>query len=71
MLPKRRLFLAFFSAVVGVKPDGTLLLVNLGGATIREAAQAMKALGARDAVNLDGGASSGLWFAGKYVAKPG
>lgn len=65
------LSMAMARSAVGVKPDGTLLLANLGGATVKEAAQVMKALGARYAVNLDGGASSGLWFAGRYLVKPG
>ena len=31
----------------------------------------MKALGCRDAMNLDGGASSGLFFRGAYLTRPG
>jgi len=65
------LSMAMARSAVGVKPDGTLLLASFGGATVKEAAQVMKALGARDAVNLDGGASSGLWYAGRYLIEPG
>ena len=31
----------------------------------------MKALGAYQAMNLDSGASSGLWVRGKYLSTPG
>ncbi|WP_233432483.1 MULTISPECIES: phosphodiester glycosidase family protein [Thermoanaerobacterium] len=31
----------------------------------------MKDLGAYDAMNLDGGASSGIYFKGEYLTKPG
>jgi len=31
----------------------------------------MKQLNAYNAMNLDGGASSGLWFKGSYIRKPG
>lgn len=58
-------------SAVGVKSDGTILLVSVPVATVKEMALVMKGLGAREAVNLDGGASSGLWCAGKYIAKPG
>ena len=34
-------------------------------------AQVMQVLGAREAMNLDGGASSGLVYEGKYLTKPG
>jgi len=40
-------------------------------ATVRQLADIMKALGAYDAMNLDGGASSGLWVQGKYLVQPG
>ena len=31
----------------------------------------MKNLGATDAMNFDGGASSGLYYKGKYITTPG
>lgn len=55
---------------IGVKKDGTILLVATSG-TIRQAAQKMKALGCIEAMNLDGGASSGVYGAGKYVRPAG
>ena len=58
-------------SAVGITQSGTLLLVTCGGATVRQLAGVMKALGARDAMNLDGGASSSLWVQGRYLVRPG
>jgi len=58
-------------SAVGVTKDGVLLLVTCSGATVRQLASVMKALGAYDAMNLDGGASSSLWANGKYLTAPG
>ncbi|NLC56426.1 MAG: phosphodiester glycosidase family protein [Armatimonadetes bacterium] len=57
-------------SAVGIRRDGTLLLVTTT-ATVRQLADVMKALGAYDAMNLDGGASSGLWVQGRYLTSPG
>ena len=54
--------------LAGVQEDGTLLLVTVdgrragwsAGVTLPEAARVMRALGARDALNLDGGGSTAL-----------
>ncbi|HBT20697.1 MAG TPA: hypothetical protein DEA47_04985 [Peptococcaceae bacterium] len=58
-------------SAIGVKRDGTILLVTVPGTTIRQLANIMQKLGAYDAMNLDGGASSGLWLKGKYITRPG
>lgn len=58
-------------SAVGITRDRALLLVTCESATIRQLAQAMLALGAHDAMNLDGGASSGLWADGRYLTSPG
>jgi len=57
-------------SAVGITRGRTLLLVT-AGATVRQLADVMKALGAYDAMNLDGGASSSLWVQGKYLVSPG
>lgn len=58
-------------SAVGLTRAGHLLLVTCPSATIEQLAAVMKALGCVEAMNLDGGASSGLWFRGKYLATPG
>jgi exopolysaccharide biosynthesis protein len=40
------------------------------GASFGESAAVMKALGARDAFNLDGGGSTGMTVAGNLVTRP-
>jgi len=57
-------------SAVGLTGKGRLLLATCSGATIRQLAEAMKALGCRHAMNLDGGASSGLWLRGRYLTRP-
>ena len=64
--------------LAGVRPDGTLLLVTVDGRlpgwsvgmTLAEAARLMRSLGARDALNLDGGGSSTMVVRGEVVNRP-
>ena len=56
---------------IGSTADGKLLLVQTSWATIPQLKEAMLALGCVDAVNLDGGSSSGMYFNGLYLATPG
>jgi hypothetical protein len=58
-------------SAIGITADQTVLLMTTGNATEVQLARVMKTLGARDAMNLDGGASSGLWFQGAYLTSPG
>lgn len=58
-------------SAIGVTRDHKLLLVTAPGATIPQMAELMKQAGAVQAMNMDGGASSGLYYDGKYVTKPG
>ncbi|MGH2372803.1 MAG: phosphodiester glycosidase family protein [bacterium] len=39
--------------------------------SVVDLARLMRVLGAHDAMNLDGGASSGLWVEGRYLTAPG
>lgn len=56
---------------IGSTADGKLLLVQTSAATIGQLKQAMLALGCVDAVNLDGGASTAMYYNGSTVASPG
>jgi exopolysaccharide biosynthesis protein len=64
------LVLSTARSAVGLTRDRRLLLVTTSG-TIPQLAGIMKALGAYQAMNLDGGASSGLWLRGHYLRSPG
>jgi len=64
--------------LAGVRADGKLLLVTVDGRrpgwstgmTLPEAARLMRSLGARDAVNLDGGGSTTMTVRGEVVNRP-
>lgn len=63
---------------LGVTADGRLLLVVVDGRQsgyssgmgLQELADLMTSLGARDAINLDGGGSSTMWLNGLVVNRP-
>ena len=64
--------------LAGVRADGKLLLVTVDGhrpgwstgVTLPEAARLMRSLGARDALNLDGGGSTTMMVRGQVVNRP-
>jgi hypothetical protein len=64
--------------LAGVRSDGSLLLVTVdgrrpgwsAGVTLREAARLMRSLGAREALNLDGGGSTAMAVRGRTVNRP-
>ena len=64
--------------MAGVAPDGRVLLVTVDGrrprvsvgVTLAEGARVMRALGARDAMNLDGGGSTTMVVGGRVVNRP-
>ena len=64
--------------LAGVHRDGDLLLATVdgrqpgwsAGVTLAEAARLMRALGARDALNLDGGGSTAMTVRGELVNRP-
>jgi len=58
-------------SAIGITRDGKLLLVTVSGLTVRELAEAMRQLGAVQAMNLDGGASSALYCNGLTLTQPG
>ena len=52
--------------------DGTFVyLVIVTNATVTDSAYVMQALGARDALNLDGGGTAAMWIGGSYKVGPG
>jgi hypothetical protein len=57
---------------VGLTRDNRLQFVAVRqGVTMRELSKLMKAIGAYNAIALDGGTSTALYFAGRYIARPG
>jgi exopolysaccharide biosynthesis protein len=65
------LTLAARRSAVGFTRDGKILLVTVNGVTVRQLASILKQLGAYQAMNLDGGSSSGLYVRGKTLTAPG
>lgn len=56
---------------IAIRKDGSILIATVSGATMKQWAQVMVAMGAQQAMNLDGGASSGMWYKGKTITSPG
>ncbi len=64
--------------LAGVKPDGTLLFVTVDGrapdhsvgASFEESARLMRALGAAEALNLDGGGSTAMTIGEELATRP-
>jgi hypothetical protein len=64
--------------LAAVRPDGRLLLVTVDGrrpgysvgVTLPEATRVLRALGARDALKLDGGGSTTMTVRGRVVNRP-
>lgn len=58
-------------SAIGFTKDRSLILLTTRSATINDLAQVMVKLGCDKAMNLDGGASSGLYYKGEIITKPG
>lgn len=58
-------------SAIGITSDGKLIIVTTSAASIPELAEVMVKLKAVEAMNLDGGASSGLYANGKYITPAG
>jgi exopolysaccharide biosynthesis protein len=56
---------------VGVTAEGKLVFISTGSATIPQLRELMLSLGCVDAFNLDGGASTGLYYNGTIYRTPG
>lgn len=57
-------------SMIGVKANGHVVLAVSSG-TMSQIAKEMVTLGCIEAMNLDGGASSGLYASGRYLRTPG
>jgi len=55
---------------VGMK-DGAIVIGHIFAASYADAAATLRALGLQNALNLDGGGSSALWYEGGYKVGPG
>ncbi len=56
---------------IAIMADGSVMIATVPGATMKQWAAVMQKLGAVQAMNLDGGASSGMLAGGKVVTSPG
>lgn len=63
--------MAFARSAIGVTDSGNLLLVAGITCDLQQMADVMSQLGAKDAICLDSGASSGLYVNDGYMVKPG
>lgn len=68
----RRLFGRARRCAIGLTAKNKLLLVaTTQNITLGQLAAFMKGIGAVEAVNLDGGSSTGLYYGGSFAVKPG
>ena len=58
-------------SALGITKDNKLILVTGSNLTMNQLAHVMKSLNCDKAMNLDGGASSGLYAKGKMITTPG
>jgi hypothetical protein len=65
-----QLFRIVERSVVGVSRDRRTLILATATGSLHQMARIMRRLGAYEAMNLDGGASSGLWARGHYLTTP-
>lgn len=56
---------------IGIRKDGSVVIVTVNKATIKDLGEILRAVGAVQGMNLDGGASSGLFAAGRMLTTPG
>jgi len=56
---------------VGITRNGQILFVVVHRANLNELVNIMVSLGCQQAMNLDGGSSSGLWYRSGNIISPG
>jgi exopolysaccharide biosynthesis protein len=63
--------MAYNRSGVGVTADNIVMLVTCSSLTPQEFGEAMADLGSLNAMQMDSGASSCLWYDGGYLTEPG
>jgi len=58
-------------AFMGQRSDGTFVVGNISGANMQEVQDVAIYFNLVNAVNIDGGASAGIWRNGSYITRPG
>lgn len=58
-------------SLVGVRADGYMAMASIPSVTMNQLAEIAVELKLVDAINLDGGASSGVYYNGSYIVEPG
>lgn len=58
-------------SAAGYTRDGRLFFITCPAARVADLGHILQALGCVEGMNLDGGASSGLWYRGRYLTTPG
>ena len=58
-------------AFMGQRADGTFIIGNVTGASMREVQDVAAYFNLVNATNIDGGASAGIWRNGTYITRPG
>ncbi len=58
-------------SAAGYTADHVLYLITTRGAQVSDLGGILKSFGCVEGMNLDGGASSGLWYRGNYLVTPG
>lgn len=56
---------------IAVMADGSVMIATVPGATMKQWAEVMQKMGAKQAMNLDGGASSAMYGNGKVITQAG
>ncbi|SCY31132.1 phosphodiester glycosidase family protein [Alkaliphilus peptidifermentans] len=69
--PNERIFQRAQRSFIGVTENDILIIGTVASVTLEELAEICNKLDLIDAINLDGGASSGLYHDGNYITMPG
>lgn len=56
---------------IAIKADGSVMIATVSGATMKQWAEIMNKMGVKQAMNLDGGASSAMYGNGRMITQAG